>query len=240
LIVQLLVAARVAGRLPHVVLAIVNWLTFAGVPVRAMPVMLSVAVPLLVSVTVCAEVVVVTTVGPNGTLVGESKTAGAAAAVPVPVMVTACGLFAALLVNVSEAEAPAAAVGLKVTDRTQLLPAPRLLPQGLVRANWLAFAPVSAMLVMLSAASPVFLSVTVCAELVVPTVWFPKLRVVGFRETAGAAGVPVPVTGILCGLPLALSATLSEALIELTPVGAKVTEMVQLPEAATEAPQLLV
>ncbi len=43
-------------------------------------------------------------------------------------------------------------------------------------------------------ALPVFDRVTICAELVVLSVWLPKLRVVGASAAMGAAGaVPVPV-----------------------------------------------
>ena len=55
-----------------------------------------------------------------------------------------------------------------------------------------------------------------------------------------AAAVPVPERVTVCGLPLALSATLSVA--ERVPLaeGVKVTLVVQLPPAATELPQVLV
>jgi len=56
--------------------------------------------------------------------------------------------------------------------------------------------------------------------------------------TAGA--VPVPVNETVCGLPPALSVTEMEPVREPVAVGAKVTEIVQVPAAATEAPQVLV
>ena len=56
--------------------------------------------------------------------------------------------------------------------------------------------------------------------------------------TAGA--VPVPVNDTVCGLPLALSVTKTAPVREPAAVGAKVTEIVQLPAAATEAPHVLV
>jgi len=170
LIVQLLPPPKVAGRLPHVVLATANWPAFRGVPVTEMAVILSAVLPVLVSVTVEAVLVVVTTTGPNGTLVGLKETAGPAAATPVPVMDTDSGLSLALSVTDSDAEAEPTAVGLKVTEMTQLLPAVRVVPQGLLRLNWFELAPMRAILLIVSEASPMFLSVTVRAALLVFTV----------------------------------------------------------------------
>jgi len=69
---------------------------------------------------------------------------------------------------------------------------------------------VNPMPVMLRVAVPVLVSVTVWAELVVPTAWLPKATLLGLRPTAGRAA-PVPVRLTLCGLPGALSVTVSEA-----------------------------
>src|SRR5260370_1438951 len=63
---------------------------------------------------------------------------------------------------------------------------------GLVWAKSPAFVPVTAMLLIVKAAVPLLVSVTVLAALVVFTIWFPKLRLLELRLTAGA-GVPVPV-----------------------------------------------
>jgi hypothetical protein len=90
---------------------------------------------------------------------------------------------------------------------------------------------------MLSAALPVLLRVMVWEGLTTPTGSFPKLRLPGERLTPGLAPVPERVT--VCGLPLALSATLSAAVKEPLAAGVKVTLIVQLPPAATLAPQLL-
>jgi hypothetical protein len=61
---------------------------------------------------------------------------------------------------------------------------------------------------------------------------------VGERLTAGAVPVPVRLTVWVAGL--ALSVTVKVALCEPLAVGVKVTLKVQLPPAATVAPQLLV
>ena len=102
----------------------------------------------------------------------------------------------------------------------------------------LALVPVSARLVMLKAAVPVVLRVTVCAVLVTPTDWLPKARLVGERLTTPAVPVPERLTD--CGLPLALSVMVTEAVRLPLAVGVKVTLIVQLAPAATELPQVLV
>ena len=65
-----------------------------------------------------------------------------------------------------------------------------------------------------------------------PTFWLPKLRLVGLRVTVGAATTPVPVSGIFCGLSLALSAMLIVALRAPLAEGENVTLMAQEPLAA--------
>src|SRR2546429_6130325 len=61
------------------------------------------------------------------------------------------------------------------------------------------------MLVTLSAALPVLLSVTDCAALVVFSSWLPKLKFVADKLTMGAGAAPVPVRLMVCGLPAMLS-----------------------------------
>jgi hypothetical protein len=89
------------------------------------------------------------------------------------------------------------------------------------------------MLLMVSGALPVLVSVTARNALVVPRIWLPKDNEVGVRLTAGA--VPVPVSPTECGLPVALSFTVRVA--ERAPVafGVNVTEIVQLAPAASVA-----
>ena len=60
------------------------------------------------------------------------------------------------------------------------------------------------MLLMLKLVPPVFVSVTDCGALVVLTSCEPKLRLAVLSETAGGV-YPVPLSGMLCGLPLAVS-----------------------------------
>ena len=101
---------------------------------------------------------------------------------------TVCVVGLALSVNVKAPVVVPATVGLKVTFTVQLLPAATLVPQVLVSEK----APLAVMLLMLSAAFPVFLSVTVCVALVVPRACDVKVNKVGDRLAAGLK-TPVPV-----------------------------------------------
>ena len=104
----------------------------------------------------------------------------------------------------------------------------------------LALVPVMATLEIVRAALPVLVSVTVCGELEVPTVWLLKATLVGDRLTTGAPLAPVPARLSDWGLPGALSVTESAAVRLPAAEGLNVTLMVQLPPADTELPQVLV
>ena len=82
-------------------------------------------------------------------------------AVPVPVRVIDCGLPVALSVRARAAVRDPLAAGLKVTLIVHLAPAATLDPQLLVCEKSLEPVPVIPMLVMLKAALPVLLRVTV-------------------------------------------------------------------------------
>src|SRR5947199_59778 len=96
---------------------------------------------------------------------------------------------------------PFAATGVKVTLMVQLAPAARLAGQVLVWAKSPALVPVTLTPLMFSAAVPLLVSVTVCAALVVFTVWSEKVSVVGLSVTAGrgSGAAPAP-TGPLAVL----------------------------------------
>jgi hypothetical protein len=67
------------------------------------------------------------------------------------------------------------------------------------------------MLLIESAALPLFKSVATCATLVVPA-FAVKISEGGVSETTGAGGtVPMPLRATVCGEPVALSATLKVA-----------------------------
>ncbi len=83
------------------------------------------------------------------------------------------------------------AVGLKVTEMVQLAPAATLEPQLFVCAK----SPVMEMPVMLKAALPLLVRVTVCAALVVFSTWLAKVKEAGASVTAGAGAVtPLPLS----------------------------------------------
>jgi hypothetical protein len=88
--------------------------------------------------------------------------------------------------------------------------------------NSLAFAPVIKTPSILSVAVPVFVSVTICAALCVPTPCAEKLTLVVENVATGAA-VPVPLNVEDCGLPAASSFTSIEAERDPATVGANVT-----------------
>ena len=83
-------------------------------------------------------------------------------------------------------------------------------------------------------------NVAVRAELVVPTGWLPKVKLVVESVATGAVPTPVPLRGTVCGLPAALSVMTTEAARLPAETGAKVTLIVQFPPAAREVPQVLV
>src|SRR5207253_7506851 len=90
---------------------------------------------------------------------------------------------------------------------------------------------------MAKVAVPVFDSVTVCAALVVPTVWLAKVSEVGERLAAVVGAAPVPVRPTACALPEALSVTHELPVRVPDAVGVHATLMLQFPPHATEPPQ---
>src|SRR5690348_4132022 len=96
-----------------------------------------------------------------------------------------------------------------------------------------AFAPVVVMLKMLRLEVPVLVRVTVCAaDGAPPTLVLGNVSVLGLRLTPGA--VPVPLMGMICGVPGASSATSTSPVIAPRVAGVKVTVIVQVPFAASE------
>jgi hypothetical protein len=122
-------------------------------------------------------------------------------------------------------------VGLKVTDIVHVPFAGRELGQLFVCANWV----LAVMLVTLTEVASVLESVAVCAALVEPTVVDGKVSDAGVRVTLPLLLAPVPVRLRTCGLPEALSETVSEPLRVPAAWGWKLSEMVQLPLAARVA-----
>ena len=153
---QLLFTAK---ELPHLLLRTKSLLL---VPASAMLLMVSVAVPPLVSVTVWYGPVVPTFWLPNNKDALETVRAGAVPAPVIETVWTDCATPPLLSVIASAALLVPAAVGLNCTVMLQLLAAFRVPPQLVLFVKSPAFAPVSAMLLMVSVALPVFESFTVC------------------------------------------------------------------------------
>ena len=93
------------------------------------------------------------------------------------------------------------------------------------------------MLVMVSVAVPVLVSVTTWELLAEPTVTDPKDRLVAERVTGGTT--PAPVRAMVWGEPAALSVMVTAAVRAPPFVGAKWPWMVQLAPAARLVPQVL-
>jgi hypothetical protein len=136
------------------------------------------AFPVLVTVTVCAALVVPTFWLVKVRLEEERLKPGP---VPVPVRLTVWGLPAALSITLTEAVKLPTAAGVNVTLMVQLPLAATELPHVLVCAKSLGLAPVSPMLLMVRAAVPVLVRVMVCEALATPTDWLPKARLAGLR-----------------------------------------------------------
>jgi hypothetical protein len=132
-----------------------------------------------------------------------------------------------LSVTVTAAAKEPLAAGVKVTLMAQLAPAATLDPQLLLCAKSLGLAPVSAMLVMLRDAVPVFFRVAVWAVLVAPTDWLPKARLVADRLKVGCSPTPVPDNDISREPCVPQPITIMPVTLPLA-VGAKVTSKAML------------
>ncbi len=132
--------------------------------------------------------------------------------VPVPLSAMVCGEPLALSVRVMVALKLEAVAGVKVAEIVQEALMARVEPQVVVSANSLALVPPRVMLVMFSVAVPVLVSVTLVAALVEPTAVLGKAMLVAERVALGAVLLPVPLSAMVCGEPLALSVRVMVAL----------------------------
>src|SRR5205807_1141352 len=134
------------------------------------------AVPVFVSVTVIGVLVVASGWLPKPRLVGANPTPGA---VPFPLSVMICGLPPASSASDSVPVRAPEAVGVKVTLMVQVPPAAKvagLVGQALAPVLVAATSPARPNALIVKAAVPVFVSVTVIAVLVVASSWLPKSR----------------------------------------------------------------
>src|SRR2546426_317426 len=202
-------------------------------PARTMLVMLRVAVPLLVRVTVCTGLVVLRRWSPKARLVGAKVTAGT---IPVPASDTDCGLPGASSVMVIfflMIRRPPRSTLFPYTTlfrSTTVAPFVQVVPAAMAKSP--GFKPARAMLVMLRVAVPLLVRVTVCTGLVVLRRWSPKARLVGAKVTAGA--MPIPASDTDCGLLAASSVMVTVAVRAPVAAGVKLMLIVQLAPGATE------
>ena len=184
--------------------------------------MVKAAVPVFVSVTVIGVLAVDSSWLPKPRLVGANPAPGA---VPLPVSATVCGLPPALSTTDSVPVRAPETVGVKVTSMVQFAPAANvagLVGQAFAPELVAAKSPEAPNELMVKAAVPVFVSVTVIGVLVVDSNWLPKPRLVGANPTPGAGLVPIPRRLTLCGLLGSSSVKVSVAASALATDGVKV------------------
>ncbi len=129
----------------------------------------------------------------------------------------------ALSVNVIAPVRVPVAVGLNVIENTHGAPSSGIFVHCASVAP--AKSPLVVMLLKINANAPLFDTVTVCAALVVPTVWPLNVNEVG--EIPITAATPTPVSVTICGLPVALSVNVTVPLRFPVAVGVNVMWNVQ-------------
>jgi hypothetical protein len=157
-----------------------------SVPVIAMVVKVSGAVPGFDRVTVCVASATPTSVEANVSEVGENEISGTP--VPVPDNVADCVepvVLPALSVTVTLALRLPAAFGVNVTVIVQFVPAATEVPQVLFSENELASVPEIAMPAIFSTSVPPLVRVMACVGAAVPTGSLVNVRLVGFRVACG-------------------------------------------------------
>jgi hypothetical protein len=111
----------------------------------------------------------------------------------VPLSFTTWGLVLALSVIVASLGMLPVLPGVNVTLNVHLAPAARLVPQGIVPPETTEKSALPAKLDKLNAPLELFVKVSVCAVLVVPTVCDAKVRLAG-AMVKGRTAVPVRLT----------------------------------------------
>ncbi len=198
LIVQVVAAAKEAGQLV---------LCAKPAPLTPTLAMLSAAPPLLVRAMLCTGLGMPISWLPKLTTLGVSLTAGAPTATPLPESGTAWGLPLAFELMVIDALRAPNADGVNTAPAVQLACGARLVPaaQLPLNAKSPALAPPSATLLSVSAAEPVFVTVTDLAVLGVLSNWSPNASDAADKPIAGVgAFAPVPLNATELGLPVAL------------------------------------
>jgi hypothetical protein len=193
LIVHCKPAANVAGPIGQ---ALAPVLVAAKSPEAAIELIVKGPVPVLVSFTGIAALVVVSICPPNGKLVGASPTPGAG---PVPLKFTlntcvlACPPFVTTAVITSVADSAAATDGVNVTLTVHCSPAATplgLQPSDVIAKSVLAAGdtPVTTILLNVAVEAVLFVTRKGWGTLVVPTGWTPKLNGDGATVRVGISG----------------------------------------------------
>jgi len=151
---------------------------------------------------------------------------------PLPVKPTVCGLPVAESAIISEPVRVPFAVGVNVTVTVHEPPAG--IPPSVLQLPEFATAksPLAVKLVKLTVTVPVFVTVTLCAGLVVFSACRANVKLVGAIVTVDPEPVAVPVSVTVCGLPVALSAIVSAPVSTPVARGAKFTLMLQVAAGA--------
>ncbi len=137
---------------------------------------------------------------PKPRLLGDASRSGVGA--PVPLREICCELPGALSVKLRLALLVPTECGANRTATVQFEPIPTVpppagqVPPAIEKSA--AFVPVTAMPVTLSAALPLFVSVTLSGALDVAMIWLPNPREAGAILATGALAIPVPVSGTSC------------------------------------------
>lgn len=155
-----------------------------------------------------------------------------------PVSAIVCGDVLAVSVKTKEAERLPAADGANDTLTLQLAPTARLLPQVVLMVKSGALGPLSETLAIASGPAPVLVSVRVVGALAVPTAWLGKVRLDALKLTP-ADCIPVPLRLTLCGELATESVNIKEAARLPAASGEKVTDTLQLLDAANTLPQVV-
>jgi hypothetical protein len=151
-------------------------------PVTVIALTVNVAVPGLLTVMGFVELLLPTNTPVKLRLAGPTV---AAAATPVPLKGTVCGLPVALSLILSEDDRLPVFPGVNVTLIVQLAFTASVFPHVWVCEKYALLPVVILIVVNDRVAVPVLVSVTTCALLLTPTIWLPKLRLVGDSVTTG-------------------------------------------------------
>lgn len=208
-------------------------------PAMVMLLMLTAALPLLVSVAVFAPLVWPKATVPQTMEVGDAVRVTPEALAPVPLRATVSGVGELLLVMVQVAVRLPVVVGLNRILVVQLAEAARLDPQFVLEmAKSPALAPEIPAPLSVTEADVLLVTVMDCAELEDPWLTLPKDKLAGAALTTPDPPLPSPERATSCGLLPALSAKVRFAVRVPAVVGLNKTVTVQFADAASVEPHV--